>query len=433
MPEPIRVTLAVTTKGEDRNTRSSPAPAVDRRSLDEEILLLESGTFRFLGLPPSLEAHFEVTSSQIRSRRLWIEGIFCVILYNCFLLCDYSVAPNIFSRFVIVRLGIGTPLAILVLILLRRGVSSVLREAMVVFICGIFAASIIYLYFDISAVASAYAVADLTILILFTNVGLRIRHPYALAAAAMCLAFGGIFIHMESMLRPPEKLEGLAILSAAAFLSIVGNYSLERGERLNFLWRLRSEAESGALTNENDYLVRLANEDRLTGLSNRRHFEDTYKALWGSSIVSGSTISVILVDIDNFKLLNDRYGHLYGDAVLRRVAVLLKQCLRGEDDFVARYGGEEFVIVLPDSTETDGARVAQRMRSLVEIAGSPAVGRKDTYEHGWATVSCGVASRLPRKNIEPSSLIALADKALYQAKNEGRNRVCISTEPEGGA
>jgi diguanylate cyclase (GGDEF)-like protein len=299
---------------------------------------------------------------------------------------------------------------------------------MIVFICAIFAISILYLYFDINAVVSSYAVTDLAILVFFINVGIRIRFPYAIFTSATCLLLGSTFLYADSTLNNPEKFESLAILLSAVFLSIVGNYSIERVERLNFLLLLRSDTESETLADANDRLFALAREDRLTGIPNRGHFEEAYKRIWKDSVAAACPLSIIMVDVDNFKILNDTYGHLYGDEVLRRAATLLKECMRKEGDFVARYGGEDFVVVLPNSSEAIGLRVAERIRLLIEVAGSPAVEQKSSSNHGWTTVSCGVATTLPRNGIEPSTLIASADNALYAAKSEGRNRVSVASD-----
>jgi diguanylate cyclase (GGDEF)-like protein len=398
-----------------------------REQLEEEIAQLEMGWFRWLRLAPGLEDAFEAATVAVRTRRMWIEGLCCVVLFNCFLVSDYIFFPHTFSHFLTVRLGIATPPAIVVLMLLRRGVSRAWRESLIVLICAIFGLSFLYLYFDVSPVISSYALTDLAILVLFTNVGIRIRLPYAIFAAAMCLVFGTIYLRLDSMLSAPEKLESLAILMAAVLLSLIGNYSIERGDRLNFLMRLRSEVETGVLANANDRLLTLAREDALTGLANRGYFDEAYEGLWTRAVLQGAPLSVIMIDIDNFKLLNDRYGHPYGDAVLKRVAILLKESLRNDDDFVARYGGEEFIVVLPDSSARVGWRVAERIRVLIEIAGNPAVGVRVTDEHGWGTVSCGVATIVPQREMESSELIAIADTALYQAKAEGRNRVCAAS------
>jgi diguanylate cyclase (GGDEF)-like protein len=138
----------------------------------------------------------------------------------------------------------------------------------------------------------------------------------------------------------------------------------------------------------------------------------------------------VMVDIDYFKNLNDRYGHLYGDRVLKRVAHLMSETLRGEDDFIARYGGEEFLVVLPHTALNNASLIAERLRDVVELAGLPSLRAGALHLQGIrATISCGVAGGAPQVYADPYALIGAADEALYRAKREGRNLVRNSLVP----
>lgn len=171
----------------------------------------------------------------------------------------------------------------------------------------------------------------------------------------------------------------------------------------------------------NQKLEKLARIDELTGLSNRRAFEETLKREWGRARRDSTPLSLIVVDIDHFKQYNDLYGHVAGDLCLRRVSRTLADCLQRDDDFLARYGGEEFVAILP-STRSVGARLlADRM--LRQVA-------RLTIEHGnsdaesHVTISAGTATARPsERDKDPMELIRRADQALYAAKRSGRNTV----------
>jgi diguanylate cyclase (GGDEF)-like protein/PAS domain S-box-containing protein len=164
--------------------------------------------------------------------------------------------------------------------------------------------------------------------------------------------------------------------------------------------------------------------DGLTGLWNRRAFDETLMREWKRTMRDGSQISLLLLDLDHFKLFNDLYGHQAGDDCLRAVAVAVRGAVRATDS-VARYGGEEITVILP-STDTDGATAAaEKVRSAVEALqlsheGNPEGG-------GRITVSIGTATAFARKSGAtekmPESLIQAADNAMYKAKHEGRNRV----------
>jgi diguanylate cyclase (GGDEF)-like protein len=206
-------------------------------------------------------------------------------------------------------------------------------------------------------------------------------------------------------------------------MTVIGNYSIGREERLGYLIRLRSDMQSRELSFVNEKLQRISSVDSLTGLANRHSYEMEFARLWREAVAAGTPLSAIVIDIDNFKNVNDTRGHLYGDRMLVRVAALLLQGLRGKDDFAARFGGEEFVVLLPAATQEGAMIVAERIRKLVEVAGSPAL-QEPSAHPPLSSVSCGVASCWPSEAHSREDLLEAADKALYQAKRGGRNRVC---------
>jgi diguanylate cyclase (GGDEF)-like protein len=404
-------------------------PSHLRASLDKEISWIESNPFRWLSFSPTLEDEFENMAAARRSQRIVIQGILCVLVYNFFALSDYFLSRRNFIQSLEVRLGLATPLAVASITGLHfcQRINWI-RESLILFVCCVFSACVLYLYFDISAVVSAYALIDVILVLLFTNVGIQIRFSYAIAASALCVSMGGIYVYLDRWLSKPQKMESLAVLLADAFLSLVANYNIESGERMSFLLRMRSAMQTEDLTIANEHLQQIANEDKLTGISNRRHFDEVYKLIWEQCVSGASAISVVMIDIDHFKRLNDRYGHAHGDAVLSRIAKLLREDVRVRGDFVARYGGEEFVVVIANSSTEIAERVAERLRFLVETAGHPANCQGRRFEEQFPTISCGVATVHPHPDMELWGPITLADKALYQAKAEGRNRVCYAAE-----
>jgi diguanylate cyclase (GGDEF)-like protein len=175
-------------------------------------------------------------------------------------------------------------------------------------------------------------------------------------------------------------------------------------------------ASNATLALQNEKLERLSITDGLTMLYNRRHIMEILTQEAKRSRRQGYPLSVLMIDVDNFKLFNDTHGHLAGDEALKQVASMLLESTR-DVDFVARYGGEEFLVMLRD-TELDGAtHVAERIRSCVE---EKPINVGDTQAS--VTVSIGAAS-LPKKSDDPEAVIANADAAMYQAKRSGRNRV----------
>ena len=169
-----------------------------------------------------------------------------------------------------------------------------------------------------------------------------------------------------------------------------------------------------------DILEKQSLMDGLTGIANRRYFDEIFDKEWRRTLRSYGTLSLVFIDIDYFKKYNDYYGHLAGDDCLRQVGSVLKDSLKRAGDVVARYGGEEFVIVLPATSFADATSVGEKVRSNIELL-KIVHQRSEVSEH--VTVSIGIATVIPEKSMIAASLIEQADKALYQAKRQGRNRV----------
>lgn len=168
-----------------------------------------------------------------------------------------------------------------------------------------------------------------------------------------------------------------------------------------------------------DQLERLALQDGLTGLANRRHLDSTFEREFARARRTMKSIAVLLVDVDHFKAYNDRYGHLEGDACLQAVAKVIRAQTKRPADFVARYGGEEIAILLPEVNLTGAQEVA---RSICDAVRNQAIAH-EAHEAGVVTVSVGVAAAVPAGDDQPLQLLDQADRALYRAKTTGRDRV----------
>lgn len=173
-------------------------------------------------------------------------------------------------------------------------------------------------------------------------------------------------------------------------------------------------------------LSALAHTDALTGLANRRAFDEGLEREWKRTLREGSQISLLLLDIDHFKRFNDKYGHHVGDDCLRAVARAISGTVR-TTDIVARYGGEEIAIILPATAMAGATETAEKVRA--GIAGLQLPHEGNPEGDGWVTASIGVATALARYGGTmrmPEGLLQAADHALYQAKHQGRNRVATT-------
>jgi diguanylate cyclase (GGDEF)-like protein len=187
------------------------------------------------------------------------------------------------------------------------------------------------------------------------------------------------------------------------------------------------EQKTSALEQANEHLAtaieslhRISTLDGLTGVANRRLFDDTLNLEWRRAARSRAPLSLLMIDIDRFKAFNDAAGHQNGDDCLRRVAQALRESVHRAADLVARYGGEEFGVLLPETDAENARQVAESLRERIESLDMthPGAGA------GHVTISIGVATTTPpREGGEPEELVRRADEALYAAKRAGRNRV----------
>jgi len=180
--------------------------------------------------------------------------------------------------------------------------------------------------------------------------------------------------------------------------------------------RVRNHIE---LKRSRDLLERLTTQDHLTGISNRRRFDDYLEVEWRRAAREQAPISLISIDIDHFKAFNDHYGHPRGDHCLIHVARSLASCVTRPSDLVARCGGEEFACVLPATDSAGAEKLAEQMRAGI-LAQCLEHAHSSTHSH--VTISLGVATTVPQADEPVQALIDLADAALYEAKSAGRNR-----------
>jgi len=229
-------------------------------------------------------------------------------------------------------------------------------------------------------------------------------------------------IFLTSMTKDEELARGIEVGGDDYLLKPVSEIVLKA--KVNAMRRLVEMQRSlldvtHKLNQANKDLQLLSATDGLTGLSNRRMYDEQSQREWRRCERTKKTFSLVMVDVDFFKLYNDNYGHQAGDECLKEVANQMRRAAPRASDVVARYGGEEFVFALGE-TEIDGAKwVANHLRQRISDLNIPHIGSK--LKH--VTVSCGVSSVMPSDNVSLDTLLQSADNALYQAKQQGRNRV----------
>lgn len=181
---------------------------------------------------------------------------------------------------------------------------------------------------------------------------------------------------------------------------------------------IKNATKTNQLADLNEKLKMLSELDGLTGIPNRRLYDDKYEQMWEEAVKQNEDLTVMMVDIDDFKSFNDNYSHLVGDEVIKRVASQLTQIKRAENDFVARYGGDEFIVVLPKCSVDEGKQLAEKIHQNLSCITESLTNVKESI-----TVSIGIASTRPNVSMDKNCLIGLADNQLYKSKQIGKNKI----------
>jgi two-component system chemotaxis family response regulator WspR len=230
------------------------------------------------------------------------------------------------------------------------------------------------------------------------------------------------------------------LIKSAAFAAGANDYLVKLPDNIELVARIRYHSRSymtllqrdeayralrvsqQQLLDTNLKLQRLMNSDGLTGLSNRRHFDEYLELEWRRATREQTQLSLMMIDVDYFKAYNDGFGHLEGDEALRQVAQAIRTSCSRPSDLPARYGGEEFAMVLPNTSPGGARLLAEKLRQSILGLNIPHIAPAPGSS---LTVSIGVATVIPQQGMNCRQLILDADKGLYQAKNNGRNQVVV--------
>ena len=357
---------------------------------------------RFSGLLEKEFRDFYIAQNLPRAR---LSGLIALILVLAVTCIDLLLGVNAGGTLNTLRLGVLCPL--LIVLGVAISLPSTQRYYTEIVGVGVTLIGFVVTYIaQLGALAgSSYVLAGLVLVILYACLFLGLLFNIAIGITGFLIVahlVTGLIVGLPSN----ELYYSTAILGGAAVIGGISTYNLEHALRTNFL--------------ETRLLNELAERDGMTGLYNRRIFDDYVQRIWRQSRREGTSVAIIFIDIDFFKVYNDLYGHQAGDDCLKRVAKCIARGAKRPFDFAARYGGEEFVLVLYGPPDEYARGVPEQIRrDVLDLAISHAGSQAAKH----VTVSVGLALATPSSNRSLAGAIQAADEALYQAKREGRNRV----------
>ncbi len=358
----------------------------------------------------ALEQEFRRDYIDQNVRRVRWALYLAIVFIGVFCLLDWlSHPPELATWAVSIRMGIMYPALILPLIATFEGSLKRLQTALMV--VASLAVGGVAVAIDLAAhqFSIGYFFSSLILFSVYVYffTGLRCEIAIATSMTVFFAYLAAAFAQLPTL----EFFYNSLFLFSANLGGAIGCYVLEHAVRTHYL--------------KSRMLYEQAERDGLTGLYNRRMFDEHFQQVWSQAQRKENKLAVLLVDIDYFKMFNDIYGHQAGDDCLRQVATTLAESARRPFDIAARYGGEEFVIVLFDPPVAHAEDVAQEIRRAIEDLG---ILHRGSHVSRFLTVSVGAAIAVPEDGRRNAGLLQLADEALYEAKERGRNRIIVKAK-----
>lgn len=411
------------------NARAEAVQAHDRE-IDRLEGLVVSG-HRLLRFPRDLEAQFvaDFSTRYLAYRRRVLLVTFLVTLAAGVL--DLLFVHGAEGQALVLRYGVVAPFTgALVLFSRSRWFAGWQQTVLALFTLALAALIFGLMRLGDEQIVLAYSPG---ILLVATFAGMLLHLRFWLAFVLLAV-IGIAYVGFIGTLRPqaPALVAAYTIFYlVAALMALFAGYRVEHAARRQFLHGRLLMLKQNELELANHQLQELVDQDGLTGIANRRHFDQQFTAEWNRARRGGYPLSLLLIDLDFFKNYNDTYGHQAGDDCLIVVGSVLRAHAQRSGDLAARYGGEEFVMILPATDADDAQEIGWR---VVRDIAAYRIPHRASAAADVVTASVGVATVVPSPLHRARDLVAAADAALYRAKHGGRNRVEVATQlPEDGA
>lgn len=393
-------------------------PAADESPFTQ---ILQSG-FRRLRFPPEQEQAFRERNAQERRHRLELMAVLGLVINNVYALASRRMFPDIEHTALLWQIGLSAVMLLMTAFSRVTTLSVWQREAMYSLGSSVLAVVSAWVLSQSQALTTLSHAVSLVLIPMFASVGARQPFRFACVPSLVTFVALAVLLHPVGAQQELVFADTLLTVFTNTVFTLILAYMLEHGARKAWLLSQIERLQGEALRAATQRLHGLSMLDPLTGICNRRQFEEDFQRIWADSEPEHRPLAMLMIDVDFFKRYNDGHGHPAGDRCLKHIAQTVNQVARASHGLAARLGGEEFVVLLPGADLKQAASVGEAICAAVRVAGIPH-GHTQVPGLDTLSVSVGAASLVARSGTDPRTLFALADQALYRAKNGGRNRV----------
>jgi diguanylate cyclase (GGDEF)-like protein len=410
-------------KGEaDAGWPTETATAAPPQSAESAFIETLKGGFRKLRFPAEQEIAFREHNADERRKRLALMAVVGLVINSVYALGTRAMIPDIQHSALLWQAGLTVVMLLMTVLSHASRMSVLQREATFSLGTSVLAVVSAWVMSQSHELTTLAHVVSLVLIPMFAGVGARQPFRFTCVPSVITCVAVACLLHPVGTQQTLVFSDSVLMIATNTVFTLILAYTLEYGARKAWLLSQVERLQGEALEAATRSLHTLSMRDPLTGICNRRQFEEDLQRIWSESRQSHQPLAMLMIDVDFFKRYNDGYGHPMGDRCLKQVASTLSQMAHDGKGLSARLGGEEFVILLPGAHADQSIQLGERVCAAVRQLG---IAHRHTSVPDLAvvTISIGVASLLADTSTDPRTLFAMADQALYQAKNGGRNRV----------
>ncbi|MGV8937033.1 MAG: diguanylate cyclase domain-containing protein [Allorhizobium sp.] len=368
---------------------------------------------------PALERLYQEHLRSPERLRVIAPALTSILIVVSFLLLGYRSEPSAVFASVALWLAAGILPILVVIWWLDRNRNTRWRTALVIACILTMTLSVNIAMAPMVAAALFHVSFTVCLIIVASNVVLGLGFHQTVVTSILTCLLSGLCVSLNPALPTQHIFMPAALMIATAALTLMANHRIQKDRRQIYLLLLREKLQSRSMRAQNDRLNEISYTDPLTGIANRRRFDDALDANWEMARKSREPLALMMIDIDHFKRFNDTYGHPAGDECLQRIAGAIAGTVHGQDDLAARLGGEEFAIILRNADRHSCAALAKNVHDAIERLAIPHAG---SITDAYVSVSIGLAVAVPYETGTATELLVNADRALYRAKRNGRKQ-----------